>query len=56
MKRPKNIKGKNEEQLKAITDQGEKQLQVLTNMTDKEVDLKIVSSKNKLNLLSNKSL
>ena len=49
MKKLKNIKGKNEEQLKAFKDQREKKLQILINKTDKKIEFKNISLKYKLN-------
>ena len=38
MKRSKNIKGKNKDQLDAIEDQGEKQLDAIKNQEEKQLD------------------
>ena len=45
----KNVKGKNEEQLKAIKEQGEKQLKVVASKTNKEAGFKNIFFKSKLN-------
>ena len=45
----KNVKGKNEEQLKAIKEQGEKQLKVVASKTSKEAGFKNIFFKSKLN-------
>ena len=42
-KRLENIKGKNEEQLKAIEDQGKKQLEEIKNIKTDSKSLKMIS-------------
>ena len=49
LKKLKNSKGKDEEQLKAIKEQGEKQLQILAKKTNEVDDFKNIYFENKLN-------
>ena len=48
LKRLKNIKGNNEQQLEAIKDQGKKQLQILAKKKDRLDDFKNILFRNKL--------